>query len=276
MKIDILSDLHIDFYIKPNKNFTQSKAKNYLDKIFQVKQSNTLVVAGDLGHYNIQNFEIFEYIRANYYDNIICVLGNHDYYLLNSTQAKKYKHSSFNRVNEMREMLNSINGVYCLDGNVIELEGIRFGGCDSWYDGTYFNKLEHTLEQDLIPYWKEEMNDANKIYGIKNFYDLFAIESKKLKDIHQKCDVIITHVSPSIDNIDLPEYKQNKEITAFYSFDGEEYLKNTTAKYWIFGHMHRGIDYEREGVECITSALGYPGKNKECKVKTLEIKMETK
>lgn len=274
MKIDIISDLHIDFYMPAQKVFKATRAKNLFDKIFKDTPSDTLVIAGDIGHYNLQNYESIRYLSEHYYKNVIVVLGNHDYYLLNPSQAKKYNNNSFSRVEELRGMLNSIENVYCLDGNVVEIDGIKFGGCDSWYDGSYYYYLQSGYGGDIFSYWQHSMNDASKILGIEDFYEILKIEKEKLDKVYQNCDVLVTHVSPSSHEEDLPEYKQGQLITGFYAFDGDMYLERTTAKYWIFGHMHNGIDYEREGVKCLTSALGYPNQKKKFTVRTVDISLE--
>ena len=55
MKIDILSDLHLDFYFKPHLT-TQENVVSFFEPIFT--QNNTrkigdiLIIAGDIGHYN--------------------------------------------------------------------------------------------------------------------------------------------------------------------------------------------------------------------------------
>lgn len=270
MKIDITSDLHLDMHFNPAKALKKSKLKVFFDKILETRESDILVVSGDLGHYNYQIANIFQYIRDNYYTHIVCVLGNHDYYLLNKTQVQKYNRNSFNRVEELRGMLNSIKGVHCLNGNVVEIDGVRFGGCDSWYDGSYYHTFRSTYGKDIVEYWKRTMNDARKIYGIDDFYDLLSLEKEKLEAIYQKCDVLVTHVSPSIDEDNLSSYKQGDKITAFYTFEGKKFLENTSATHWIFGHMHFAKHYEKFGVKCISSALGYPKQKANYKVSTIE------
>ena len=60
----------------------------------------------------------------------------------------------------------------------------------------------------------------------------------------------------------------------FFCFDGEEYLKNGSMKYWIFGHNHDVIEYKEHNVTCICNPLGYyneSGNGKWIKIKQIEI-----
>jgi len=268
MTIDIISDLHIDFYFKDSKQINKRVVLQLFDRIFRNKQSDILIIPGDLGHNNQQITDIIKIIKDNYYEHIICVLGNHDYYLLSKNQSKKYLYNSLNRVKELRTMLNDIVGVDCLDGTIIEIDGIKFGGCDSWYDGSYYSTS--MSNDDIVKHWKSTMNDAKYIKGIDNFYDLVKIEQKKLDNIYLKSDVIITHISPSINN--LPNYNDDDKSNGYYTFNGEDYLSNTTAKYWIFGHIHQSHEYEEYEVKCLSNPLGYPKQSKDFSIKTIEIK----
>lgn len=267
MKVDIISDTHFDFHIKTDD--FQSK-KDFTDKLFSTTDSEILIVAGDIGHSNSQNIEILKMIKELYgYKYIVCVLGNHDYYLINN--LKRFDFNSFNRADNMRELINAEDGMYCLEGDVVELQGVRFGGCTSWYDGSYFHKMSSSYGQNVLTFWKQAMNDSRMIFGIEDFYDMFKIQKKKLDAIYQKCDIMITHVNPSIDNKDTPPSKRDDKITAFYSFCGDEWLDNTTAKYWIYGHNHVNYEYKRDGVSVICNALGYIEQLKDFKIRTVEI-----
>ena len=77
MKIDILSDLHFDNYFY-NKYSKDDVIKFYSQIIDFKNCGDVLVIAGDLGHNNHQNIKILKILKE-FYKNIVCVLGNHDY-----------------------------------------------------------------------------------------------------------------------------------------------------------------------------------------------------
>lgn len=275
MKIDILSDVHFDNYFY-NKYKSDDVIKFYSQIIDFNNCGDVLVIAGDLGHDNEQNIKILKILKE-YYKNIICVLGNHDYYLMGKTNKKLFL-NSFERVENMRNLINSKDGMYCLNGNIIEIDGIKFGGADSWYDDGYL-KVNYPNEEFSIKstnqMWANCTPDSKFIVDIENFNDIFKIEKPKIESIYKDCDVMITHVNPSAKNVNVNVNVrfQNNPSNTFFTFDGEEYLKNGNMKYWIFGHTHEELEYEEYNVKCICNPLGYSnesGNGSWVKIKQIE------
>lgn len=281
MTISILSDLHLDMHFNSSHQ-TTGGVRAFFDPIFRPEgkeSADVLVIAGDLGHYNSQNLWIIGYLKELYFKHIVCVLGNHDYYLIHQRQQLDYDMDSFKRVEEMRDKLNAIDGIYCLNGNVVEIEGVRFGGCDSWYDGQYalrnLNPKGIATIGHIRTLWKHVMNDANYIPNLRLFDELWEIEKQKIEAVYKECDVMITHVSPSIDPEHIPEkHFREEDSTSFFTFDGEEYVKNTSAKVWIYGHTHTPNDFTWHGVQMICNPLGYPRERSDVGDRVIELPIE--
>ena len=277
--ISILSDLHLDSHFPLTLTPpSESEIRRIFDPIFKTS-ADVLVIAGDIGHYNHQNRQIIKWLRRLYFKNIVCVLGNHDYYLSNRVMMDDFNENSFERVNALRNDLNNIEGVHCLNGNVVEIEGIRFGGCDSWYDGSYWltNLNPHYIYCDhhVQEHWKLSMPDASAIKGIKHYDDVWKIEQPKVEAVYKDCDVMITHVRPSIDPQHVESKYRKKGGTGFFSFDGEMYVKNTTAKVWIYGHTHTPSEHEWYGVRMIANQMGYRGEARKSTVQEKVIEINT-
>ena len=218
MKIDILSDLHSDNYFY-NKYKEDDVIRFYSQIIDFNNCGDVLVIAGDLGHDNEQNIKILKILKQ-FYKSIICVLGNHDYYLIGKTNKKIFK-TSFARDANMRELINSKDGMYCLNGNIIEIDGIKFGGCDSWYNDSYLKRnysKTFTLEY-INKLWNKNIDDSKFIFGIKNFNDIFEIEKPKIEAVYKNCDVMITHVSPSCKDEHISKKYQGSKTNTFFTFD---------------------------------------------------------
>jgi DNA repair exonuclease SbcCD nuclease subunit len=266
MKIDYFSDPHFDFWFTPKQNLSYEKLDAQFKHYIPSERGEVLLIAGDLGHYNRQNIDILKAIKKLYcYKHIICILGNHDYYLSTTEQRFDFKKNSFARVEQMRELINEKEGLYCLDGNIVEIDGVRFGGCDSWYSDAYlrgyfpFGRFTHESNNQM---WQNVMNDWNYLYGVEHYKTIYNIEKPKMKAVHDKCDVMITHVNPSYLKRHLDPQWANDQSSTFFTFNGHDLMKNGTMKYWIFGHTHSKIEYEHNGVKCLCNPLGYPGEHR--------------
>ena len=274
MKIDILSDLHFDNYFY-NKYSKDDVIKFYSQIIDFKNCGDVLVIAGDLGHNNHQNIKILKILKE-FYKNIVCVLGNHDYYLVDKESISLFK-NSLERVSNMRELINKQKNICCLDGDIIEIDGIKFGGCNSWYNEGY---LQVNYPDEFFPkystniMWQNSTPDYINILEIENFDDFYEMEKPKIEKVYKECDVIITHINPSVKDENMNSKYKNNLSNTFFCFDGEEYLKNGSMKYWIFGHNHDVIEYKEHNVTCICNPVGYhneSGNGKWIKIKQIEV-----
>ena len=265
MQVSVLSDLHIDFHISQRDHnritdkVVYDKFREYLDESINVE---VLIVAGDIGHYNKQSQKVLQIIgRIFNYKKIFCVLGNHDLY-------KSSNHSTMNRMSDWWSFEDPDGVIEVLNCNVVEYKGIRFGGAMGWYDASYLKHLN--FDGNVMWLW-EGMNDQRYIDGLHNFMDMFDVEYEKLLDIHQSCDVMLSHVNPSSKmEHSCVEYRHSP-MTAFFAFDGESLLEATTASYWFYGHTHGQEYYTEHGVECIMNTMGYPKEEAKRLTITLEV-----
>jgi predicted phosphodiesterase len=278
MKVDFISDIHLDFHIKetdPNRE----KLKYLIEDFCSINGfdgGDVLIIAGDLGHYYGQDTMFLKYVNT-LYRHVILVRGNHDMYLISKSQQQKYLFNSMNRVLEMKKFCRE-EGIHYLDGNTIVIDGFSFGGVGMSWDTSFIKHLTGKTEPkySVIEMFNNSMNDSRLIYGGSDHtlmnqmyrrvhkqswdpYDYFAEEYAKLKKI-EPVDVMISHYSPIIPpNLD-PRYA-NSLTSTFYYFDGEEEVKRIGAKVWIFGHTHTPYDFEEYGTRFLCSPLGYPGEN---------------
>jgi len=264
---DLTSDIHIDFWVDATNN-AQKQKKNFrtlINKLLPSNPSDTLVIAGDLGHYNHQN-KLFLITLREFYKNIILVHGNHDLYMISASIRKSFLYNSFNRLDNMISICNKIPGVHYLVGNVIDVDGIRFGGTGMWYDDFYAMNSHYMSSDGIQIMWEMSMNDANLIYqpydtGKPNGFDrhAFVAEQKILMDkvIATGCDVVVSHVSPTSDF-----FSSHYQIpsSTFYQFDGSKYLNELDdTKIWCYGHTHEvKHNIHKNGCRVMCNPLGYP------------------
>lgn len=273
---DVISDIHLDFWVKmdtdPRK--TVKKMKEFIEKILpDEKLSNTLLIAGDLGHYNLQNATFLKEMREHY-KNILLVFGNHDYYMISKKMIDKFKDDSLNRTKDMLEMAGKIEGVQYLNGNIVELDGIKFGGTGMWFDFSFGIQKHHCPISRQEYLYKEYMNDHYHMRGLpRQSLNMFWNEQNKLNGVIEGSDVIMTHYGPDWSKV--PSDYMDNPTTSFYFFDGKPYFDKIKGKTWLFGHTHRHYDYMKHGCWFINNAFGYPKEfTKSRKIVNIPIEVE--
>lgn len=203
------------------------------------------------------------------------VLGSHDHYLADRIAIDDYGLSS-NRVNEFKAMVKKEKDMYLLDGNVIEIDGVRIGGAMGWYDGRY---VHHNLNPQLTKnrqylenLWFETNPDVHHIFGLDTFDGYLEDEMQKIEAVHKNCDIMVTHINPSIKDVHTARHFRRAGTTGFFTFDGTSFLMNTSAKYWIFGHSHDQSMLVRHEVKCVLNPLGYPNEHsKSFQIRSIEL-----
>lgn len=265
MKVDVTSDLHVDFWIDVKKPATKQKKliTEWIAKLLPEAPSDVIVIAGDIGHYNWQNKILFDVLRKTY-KKVIWTSGNHDLYMISHSIRDQFNGNSFERLGNMIALANAIDGVHYLDGTTIQIGDFTIGGGSAWYDGSYAKEKYKYGDSDIRALWRASMNDANLIYdprntlhGILNIFEHANQENAKLDNIYDKCDLVVTHIAPDWHHI-VGKYETT--TTAFYCFDGREMLKGMKPNaHWLFGHTHDLFYYEHpSGPTMVCNPLGYP------------------
>jgi len=268
MKISVLSDLHLDFYVNPNKLKIQGQLKMELDDYLDDSEDvEVLIIAGDLTHYNHQ-IKLIELMAEMYnYQRVFCVLGNHDFYLVSQSQRNKYK-SSINRERAWYDYSDPKGIVHILNGDIIEYRGVSFGGCASFYDGVYTRSSMYG--ETALQKWNRCMNDSSLIKGMGDLYDISEVQNNKIPKI-LKADIVITHVCPVASSMAFQDQYKSADTNGFYCFDGAHFVEETNAKYWVYGHSHGHHEFEIYDTKLIMNAMGYPNEHTSVKKTIIEI-----
>jgi Icc-related predicted phosphoesterase len=289
MKIDYISDIHLDFHCT-ELNGQAPKFKKQLDKFVDTIKPNhhdVLIIAGDLGHYYSQDSKFLLKMKE-FYKDVIVVPGNHDMYLVSKSIRSKYQYNSWNRILEMKKFCAD-NDIIYLDGNTKVINGVSFAGGGMAWDGSYGKKIEEDCtDEELLGHWELVMNDSRMMFanGKDNIrvplaysgyytepsfkpYEFFDSQKRKFDRI-QNADVVVTHYGPKTPD-DMREEYVDDLTTSFYYFDGEEYIDKLKPTKWIYGHSHIQVDEMHKGCNMLCNALGYPGENTYAEIKTFEI-----
>ena len=270
MKIGIVSDLHLDFFVELGN---PKKLEKQLETIITEK-IDVLVIAGDISHYNSQTFELCRLVNERGV-KVVLVVGNHDHYIVSREQLIKYP-QFLSRFQDLKERFQKLPDSHLLDGTTVTIDGITFGGACGWYDGTLSNpESPYGTSSQLL--WEFYFNDSRRIPKLTNYLDMFQIENPKVLEVYQKCDVMVTHICPIADDSFIAEEFKGDILNGFYSFDGEHLVEASGATHWIYGHMHTSdsqqlMKLDGKSIDLIRNPYGYPGlEASKFKLKVIEV-----
>lgn len=265
MKIDIISDIHLDHWyssvcssdLKSHRRYTEF-FDSVLKGSFYEEGSDTLIIPGDIGHCNHQNIQLLRFFKT-IYENVLVTFGNHDLYLISGNSVKKYS-NSLNRLNEFKELCEK-SDIKFLDGDIVNIEGFNILGGSAWYDGSYCSKLNHLYndEKELMKHWHGYLNDPNYIFidGFRESFLEFAFtQIEKIESKVELADIVFTHIMPTHDFI--PVNYNNDVGSGYYCYNSKKYQQGIVKdKTWIFGHTHELIDRrDQYGNSFICNPLG--------------------
>lgn len=231
MKVQILSDLHIDH---SNYKLEESSA-------------DVIVIAGDL-------FE--DYSQAPLFFGslprkpVIIVLGNHDYYNKSIPQA----------VQELKGIASKYPHIHILEKEHIDINGVRFIGCTLWTD---FKIMGSFYEKEAKSWCASHVGDFSLIKKQSNSFQPWTVEDMCVE--HEKSvqylehmllrepfageRVVVTHFAPHIKSVPMDNL-----IGAYIASD-QERLMGFSA-YWIHGHIHHVNNYDLHGTKVLSNSRG--------------------
>lgn len=233
MKIQILSDLHIEF-----EEFD-----------YRETNSDVLVLAGDI---HIKDKGIRWALNTIRNKPVIYLLGNHEFY------GKAYP----KLVNSVKEMTANSN-VHLLEKDMLTIDGVNFLGCTLWTDFALYGDARITGHQ-----CQQIMTDFNKIRVSPRFSKIRSIDvasihrrsldwlSENLANNKGQTNVVITHHAPSTKS--LPPGHEDEAASAAYVSNLESIIMELAPDYWIHGHLHHSSDYHVGRCKGVCNPRGYP------------------
>ena len=238
MKIQVLSDLHLEFC--------------GIDQEIPEADCDVVVLAGDIhsGAHGI------DWAAAIWKEKpVIYVPGNHEYY-----RSVYQKQRSV-----MRTTASQYSNVHFLDQNACLINGVLFVGCALWTDFRYFESggnfsseeamdvarrfmydlsvIRHLDEHGNFMKFKPEHSAricAQELAYIQSFLrmDSTSITTKfGVEEVRAR--VVVTHHLPSAKSVH-PQYAENA-LTPSFASRFEETV--AMADLWIHGHTHHRCDY---------------------------------
>lgn len=235
MKIQYCSDLHLEF--PENRKFLTRNSLNPVGDI--------LVLAGDIVTFSdLEKARGFIDFVCDNYSTVYWVPGNHEYY--GSDIA--------NRPSPLNEKVR--DNFFLVNNTSVILESVTLVFSTLW------SRISPDLEWDI----QRSISDfsAIKYRGAK-------LTAGKFSFLHEEClgflksalckrgdeqTIVVTHHVPTLMN--YPKHYKNSPLTEAFAVELFDFIMDTGANYWIYGHHHVNVPGFSIGkTMMVTNQLGY-------------------
>lgn len=251
MKIHILSDLHLEF----GKGFDAP-----------ITDADVIVLAGDI-HSHTHGLDWAAAQPAFGGKPVLYVPGNHEFY---NNEYVGLRQELYRRAEALRAEGHSI---FVLDGDAMEIGGVRFLGVVGWTDYMLFGEGSkfHCMRE------ARRMNDHRLIQYVagRGQLDNYSLRSslflpehaerfhararawlaEQLAQPYAGKTVVITHHLPSMQSV--AERFRGDLLSAAFASDLDDLVEQ--ADLWIHGHTHDASDYSLGRCRVVCNPRGYPG-----------------
>jgi len=223
MKIQIASDLHLEFY----SNYTMIVEDKALKPVGEI-----LILAGDIFKYS--NFQVmidFMSVYGPQFDKIFFVPGNHEFY-------NAHIHRNF--PGELPKLV-------VLDNDAYYTDGLRIIGSTLW-SGVTKNGPNY-------------VNDYSQIRGFtpieENYQHQFCRDYLKneLEQPHDGKTIVVTHHLPLLECIDSRYF--NSPSNQCFASDQSKLMIDNKVDLWVHGHSHSFMDEVLYDTRHVRNPLGY-------------------
>ena len=227
MRLQLISDLHTEFYDMPKVN-----------QIPLAENLDVLVIAGDLVVPARQHPKVVRRVIQYFSDKvpyILYVSGNHEYYGGSREQVEFTLRSYMPK-----------NFVW-LNNEEVTIKGQHFYGGTMWFKPDPLNQ-----------FYEKNLSDFEVIKG--NFREWVYQENALFRANAEKLvtpdTVVISHHLPHPRSTPLQFF--NSPINRFFVSDESYLIEQKQPKLWLHGHTHHWCDYTLGNTRVLCYPFGYP------------------
>lgn len=246
MKLQILSDLHIDSYAR------QSHPMGHIPKT----DADLVLVAGDTANSD-SGMPWLQEQATRLQVPIITIAGNHEYFSEDILHFDQ-KLATWDNYNEVARQ-----GVRFLQCQYIDIGDIRILGCTLWTD------YQYQANEDTMVIAKRFMRDYKQIYAGSDLFSpevSIQIHAKQRQWLKQalltaqqlgKKTVVMSH--HSISPLSVSDKYATLPSNAAFVSDFSAWMHESWApKLWVHGHTHEAFDYHINNTRVIVNPRAYP------------------
>jgi predicted phosphodiesterase len=237
---DLISDLHVETW--DNFDWTGQPTSPYCVVAGDVSRDHNLVTK-TLDHLNQCYAGVF-YIDGN---------DEHRHYL--EDLGSSYRN--------LTKKLKDLGGVIYMQDNVVIINGVAILATNGWWSYDFDPVIEYDESQSWYRnYTQSSQSACDSITGIAYHDAAYLTNSIKKLQKHQevKSIAVVTHTLPGawlcshdLDLADSPRFNcmGNPQLQLALDEDTENKIK-----VWAFGHYHRPVDREFEGIRYVSNPRG--------------------
>lgn len=242
MKIQIVSDIHLESTAKPIK-----RLEEYL-----TPSAPYLALLGDIGWIRDPLLKQFLTKVCTMYQKVFYVYGNHEWYNTKHScvmcQAKE----------QFREWAKTVPNLVVLDNETYDLDEYRIIGGTMWGKVSWGNiptvtSMMNDFVHILTRWGKLTVEKTNEFHV--EFCDFLERELKRaLED--EKPVIVFTHHAPVWDKRVIGEKYWGHPCNEAYMVDMTKYM-SIDMQLWAFGHTHHATDFEIGHTRIYSNPKGY-------------------
>lgn len=241
MKIQLMSDLHLEFY----------RNGRYIPPIFKNEGADVLVLAGDI-NVGIANTANSIIDLAKDFEHTIYVAGNHEHYVGKATIG------SFHHF--LKEYLLDYDNIHVLNcSERVKIQDVTFFGGTLW---TNFRDSARAMENARIGI--QDFRAINDFSPLSAAYE-FQRQFEYIKDSYEAVEgkkVIVTHFLPAVECISERFRDRDgftNELNKYFANDLGDWIETLTNVTWLHGHTHDAVDVKVGSTRVLARPMGYPG-----------------
>lgn len=247
MKLQILSDLHIDSY---------AKRQQPLGSIPQT-DADVILVAGDTANSD-SGMAWLQEQAANNGKPLLTIAGNHEYF---SEDVLTFDSQllSWDNYDE-----STFTGLKVLQCSQFDVDEVRILGCTLWTDYQYEATAE--TRDSVMSFMRDyrQINAGDALFSPEISMQIHAQQRAWLKqslmDAHRgnKTVVVMSHHSVSPKSVS-PKYAGMPSNAAFVTDFSHWMHQEWAPTLWVHGHTHEAFDYVEGNTRVVVNPRAYPG-----------------
>ncbi|WP_279483213.1 metallophosphoesterase [Aureimonas sp. SK2] len=215
-------------------------------------EADVCVIAGDIGGRLSGQARLWLERNAPVDIPTLVVAGNHDF----------YGGSLNDEIERFRRKTMAGDRIRVLDGESVEISGVRFVGATLWTDLEAYGD-GYSSQRDFMRFmtdwrrirWQGRMHTRHVRHYIHEHERQLAAIETVLASPFDGPTVVITHHAPTRRSLDGGRCYE--PVDAAYASDLDDLIRRYEPDLWIHGHVHHNLDYMLGRTRIVCNPRGY-------------------